>query len=76
MSMSVLSPRLQIVNGLPNSPKTKVKGALLVRGPWDETLGSPRLLFNVNQSQSFPGVRLGRIWIDSLFSDNCCAIMD
>ena len=33
MSMSVLSPRLQIFNGLPNSPKTKVKGALLVRGP-------------------------------------------
>ena len=41
MSMSVLSPRLQIVNGLPNSPKTEAKGALLVRGPWDETQGSP-----------------------------------
>ena len=37
MSMSVLSPRLKIVNGLLDSPKTEAKGALLVRGPWDET---------------------------------------
>ena len=50
MSMSVLSPRLQIVNGLPDSPKMEAKGALLVRGPWDETPGSPRLSFNVNRS--------------------------
>ena len=50
MSMSILSPRLQIVNGLPDSPKTEAKGALLVRGPWDETSGSPGLPFNVNQS--------------------------
>ena len=57
MSMSVLSPRLQIVNGLPSSPKTEeAKGALLVRGPWDETSGSPRLSFNVNRSQSFLGL--------------------
>ena len=55
MSMSVLSPRLQIVNGLPDSPKTEVKGALLVRGPRDETPSSPGLPFNVNRSQSFPG---------------------
>ena len=55
MSMSVLSPRLQIMNGLPDSPKTEAKGVLLVRGPWDETPGSPRFPFNVNQSQSFPG---------------------
>ena len=48
MSMSVLSPRLQIVNGLPDSPKTEAKGALLVRGPWDETPGSPGFPFNVN----------------------------
>ena len=41
MSMSVLSPRLQIVNGLPDSPKTEAKGELLMRGPWDETPGSP-----------------------------------
>ena len=33
MSMSVLSPRLEIVNGLPDLLKTEVKGALLVRGP-------------------------------------------
>ena len=56
MSMSVLCPQLQIVNGLPDSPKTKVKGALLMRGPWDETPGSPGLPFNVNRSQSFPGL--------------------
>ena len=56
MSISVLSPRLQIVNGLPDSPKMEAKGALLVRGPWEETLGSPGLPFNVNRCQSFPGV--------------------
>ena len=56
MSMSVLSPRLQIVNGLPDSPKMEAKGVLLVRGLWDETPGSPRLSFNVNRSQFFPGV--------------------
>ena len=33
MSMSVLSPRLQIVNRLLDSPKTKAKEVLLVRGP-------------------------------------------
>ena len=56
MSMSVLSPQLQIVNGLLDSPKMEAKGALLVRGPWDETLGSPELSFDINRSQSFPGV--------------------
>ena len=56
LSMSVLSPQLQIVNGLPDSPKTEVKGVLLVRGPWDETMGSPGFPFNVNRSQSFPGL--------------------
>ena len=60
MSMSVLSPRLQIVNGLPDSPKTEAKGVLLVRGPEDETPGSPGLPFNVNRSQSFPGPYLCR----------------
>ena len=33
LSMSVWNFRLQIFNGLPNSPKTEAKGALLVRGP-------------------------------------------
>ena len=33
MSMSVLNPRLQVVNGLPDSPKTEVKGVFLVKGP-------------------------------------------
>ena len=33
MFMSVLSPRLKIVNRLPDSRKTEEKGALLVRGP-------------------------------------------
>ena len=56
MSMSVLSPWLQIMNGLPNSPKTEAKGVLLVRGPWDETPGSPGLPFNVNRTQSFPSL--------------------
>ena len=54
--MSVWSARLQIVNGLPDSPKMEAKGALLVRGPWDETPGSHGLSFRVNQSQSFLGV--------------------
>ena len=56
LSMSVRNAWLQIVNGLPDSPKTKAKGALLVRGPWDETPGSPELPFRVNRSHSFPGV--------------------
>ena len=59
MSMSILNPRLQVVNGLPDSPKTEAKGVLLVRGPWDESPGSPRLPFNINRSQSFPDVWLG-----------------
>ena len=40
----------------PDSPKTEAKGVILVRGPWDETSGSPDLPFDINQSQSFPGV--------------------
>ena len=54
LSMSVLSPWLQIVNGLPDSSKTEAKGVLLVRGPWDETPGSFGFPFNVNRYQSFP----------------------
>ena len=56
MSMSILDSWLQFVNGLPDSPKIEAKGVIQVRGPWDETLGSPGLLFNINWSQSFLGV--------------------
>ena len=59
MSMSVLNPKLQVVNGLPDSPKTDAKGVFLVRGHWDEFPGSPGLPFNINRSQSFPGVWSG-----------------
>ena len=59
MSMSVLNPLLQVVNGFPDSPKTKAKGLLLVRGPWDESPGSPGLPFNINRSQSFLDVWSG-----------------
>ena len=59
MSMSILNPRLQVDNSLPDSPKMEVKGVLLVRGPWDESPGSPGLPFNINRSQSFPGVWSG-----------------
>ena len=57
LSFSILDSQLQFVNGLPNSPKTKANRVILVRGPWDETPGSPDLPFNINQSQHFPGVR-------------------
>ena len=56
LSMSNRSARLKIVNKLPDSPKMEAKGALLVKGPWDESSGSPRLPFRVNRSQSFPCV--------------------
>ena len=56
MSMSAQSPWLQFVIGLPDSPKNEAKGVILVRGPWDETLGSPDLPFDVNHTISFPGV--------------------
>ena len=56
MSMWVWNARLQIVDGLPDSPKMEAKGALLVRGPWDETPSSLGLPFRINRSQSFPRV--------------------
>ena len=56
LSFLILDSRLQFVNGLPDSPKTKAKGVILVRGPWDETPGSPDLPFYINRSQRFPGV--------------------
>ena len=54
--MSIRNTRLQLINGLPDSPKTEAKGTLLVRGPWDETSSFLELPFRVNRSQSFPGV--------------------
>ena len=56
LSLSAQSPRLQVVIGLPDSPKTEAKGVILVRGPWYETLGSPDLPFTLNRGMSFPGV--------------------
>ena len=55
------SPRLQFVTGLPDSPKTKTKGVVLVKGSWYEKPGSRGLPFDLNQSFSFPSVfHLGR----------------
>ena len=54
--MSAHSPRLQFVTGLPDSPKTEAKGVVLVKGPWYETPGSPRLPFDLNQSFVFLGL--------------------
>ena len=56
MSMSAQSPWLQFVTGVPDSPKSEAKGVILVRGPWDETSGSPDLPFDVNHTMSFPSV--------------------
>ena len=67
MSMSAQSSRLQSVNGLPDSPKMEAKGVILVRGPWDETLSSLGLPFDVNRSQSFPGLCRGQVE----FNDVC-----
>ena len=50
------SPRLQFETGLPDSPKTKVKGVVLVGGLWHEMLGSPGLPFDLNQSPTFLGL--------------------
>ena len=54
--MSIQDSRLQFVNELPDSPKMEAKGVMLVKGPWDESLGSLGLLFDFNRSRSFPGV--------------------
>ena len=55
LSMSAHSPRLQLVTGLPDSPKIDAKGVVLVRGSLYETPGSLGLPFDVNQSLTFPG---------------------
>ena len=54
--MSMSAPRLQFVTRLLDSPKTEAKGVILVKGPWDETPGSPDLSFDVNHSMFFPSV--------------------
>ena len=48
LSISVHSPRLQFVTGLPNSPKTEAKGVVLARGLWYQMPGSLGLTFDVN----------------------------
>ena len=50
------SPRLQFVTELPDSPKTEVKGVVLLRGSWYETLGSLGLPFDSNQCLTFLGL--------------------
>ena len=47
-------PRLQFIIRLPDSPKAEAKGVIFVKGSWYETPGSPELLFDFNQSLSFP----------------------
>ena len=54
--MSVHSPRLQFVTGLPDSPKIEVNGVVLVKGPWYEMPSSLGLPFDLNQSLTFPGL--------------------
>ena len=56
LSMSAYNPKLQFVTRLPDSPKTKAKGVVLVRGPSYETPSSIKLRFNMNQSLVFPGL--------------------
>ena len=56
LSLSAQGPRLQVVTGLPDSPKIEAKGVILIKGPWYETLGSLDLLFTLNRTMSFPGV--------------------
>ena len=67
LSMLAHSPRLQFMIGLPESPMTEAKGVILVKGPWYETLGSSRLLFNLNQSLTFLGLSPSLFWYIFLF---------
>ena len=50
------APDCNSLRGSPDSPKFEAKGVILVRGPWDETSGSPDLPFFVNRSTSFLSV--------------------
>ena len=54
LSVSTHSPWLQFVTGLPDSPKTKAKGVVLVEGPWYGMPGSLGLPFDLNQTLLFP----------------------
>ena len=56
LSMSTHSPWLQFVTGLPESPKTKAKGVVLVKGLWCEMPSSPGHPYDLNQSLLFPGL--------------------
>ena len=67
LSMSAHSLRLQFVTELPDSPKTKAKGVVLVKGPWYETPSSSGLPFNLNQSLLFPGLSPFLFWYISYF---------
>ena len=43
---------LQFVIGLSDSPKTEVKGVVMVKDPWYETSGSPTLAFDLNRCKT------------------------
>ena len=66
LCMSAQSPRLQFVTGLPDSSNSEAKGLILVRGPWDETPGSPDLSFVVKRSMSFPSVQCVYFYMPTL----------
>ena len=61
LSMSTHNLRLQFVIGLLDSPKTKAKGVVLVRGLWYKTPSSLGFPIDVNQSLTFLGYFL--VWI-------------
>ena len=48
LSMLTYSPRLQFETRLPDSPKTEVKGVVLVKGSLYQIPGSLGLSFNLN----------------------------
>ena len=56
LSMLTHSPQLQFVTRLLDSPKTKEKGVVLVKGPSYETSGSLGFSFDLNQSLTFQGL--------------------
>ena len=68
--MSTHSPQLQLITGLPNSPKIEAKEVVLVKGLWYEMLGSPGLPFDVNHLSSSQ-VGLSSIAYQVLLDDSC-----